>query len=188
MTDDVGATEALPPRRDWRWVLAMGIALVLAGLLALMNPFAAGLATGITLGWVLVVAGLVAAWAGLTHGARPARWLFMLLGLFSVLVGALVLLFPFAGALSLVWTFGAWLIAGGLAELAAAFRMGRARWWLILLGIVDLMLGIMLVIIVMEPLTALFLLAVAVGVSLLVRGAGAVMFALELRRTPPPSS
>ena len=188
MTDDFGATESLPPRRDWVWILAMGIVLILAGILALLNPFAAGVLTGITLGWLLVVGGVVSVWAGLTHRAQPGRWLFVLVGLFSILVGVLVLFDPFAGALSLVWTFGAWLIAGGLAELVAAFRTKRARAWLVLLGILDLVLGIMLVVIVMEPLTALFLLAIAVGVSLLVRGAGAVMFALELRRPPRASA
>lgn len=164
----------------WGWVLALGLVLVVAGILAILQPIATSLATGIILAWLLIAGGIFAVIAGTTDLRALGGWIYVLLGFLSVLAGIIVMFNPFAGILSLVWAIGAWLVLAGILQLAGALRARAGKGWLAFLGLVDIVLGIVLMI--MDPFSALFFLAVAVGVSFLVRGVGAILFALGLRR------
>ncbi|WP_114952447.1 HdeD family acid-resistance protein [Sphingosinicella terrae] len=167
-------------RPGWGWVLVLGIVLVVAGVLAILQPIATSLATGIILAWLLIAGGIFAVVAGMTDLRAVGGWIYVLLGLLSVLAGIIVMINPFSGVLSLVWAIGAWLVLAGLLQLAGAARAPAGKGWLVFLGLVDIILGIALMI--MDPFSALFFLAVAIGVSFVVRGAGAILFALGLRR------
>jgi uncharacterized membrane protein HdeD (DUF308 family) len=168
-------------RVGWGWTFAAGIVLVAAGIVAIFHPFATTLATGLLLGWSLIAAGAFALVAGVTDLRARGGWLYAVLGLLAVLAGAVVMFNPFAGALSLVWAIGAWLVVGGILELFGGLSARRGRTWLMLLGLVDILIGVLLMF--MDPFSALFLLAVAVGVSLLLRGIGLVLLGLGLRRS-----
>jgi uncharacterized membrane protein HdeD (DUF308 family) len=169
-----------PVRTGWGWTLAAGIVLIVGGIAAIFHPVATGLATGILLGWTLIAGGIFALLAGITDLRGRGGWIYVLLGLLAVVAGVVVLLNPFAGALSLVWALGVWLIVGGLLELTGGVGLRRGRGWLILFGIVDILIGVLLMF--MDRFSALFFLAVAVGISLALRGIGLVVLALRLRR------
>ncbi|WP_129793834.1 HdeD family acid-resistance protein [Sphingosinicella sp. CPCC 101087] len=178
MTDSVERER--PVRAAWGWTIAAGIVLVVGGIAAIFHPVATGLATGLLLGWILIAGGVFAVLAGMTDLRASGGWIYALLGLLAVLAGVIVLLNPFAGALSLVWALGAWLIVGGVLELVGGVGSRRGRGWLILFGIVDILIGVLLMI--MDPFSALFFLAVAVGISLALRGVALVVLALRLSR------
>src|SRR3546814_20602022 len=71
----------------WGWILAYGVIVFLVGLLALFNPLATGMATGLLLGVMLVVYGIFAILSGLSSFSRPARWMALLLGGLGLLAG-----------------------------------------------------------------------------------------------------
>lgn len=167
-------------KTGWGWVLAYGILVILLGFLALLNPLATGLATGLFLGVVLLIYGVSAIASGISALSRRARWVEILLGVFSILAAVLVIFNPFAGALSLVFLIGAWLFVIGVFEIVGAFRSPHDRGWRLLLGIIDVILGGLLLF--ANPTTGLAFLAFAVGLSLVFRGIFLVILALGLRR------
>ena len=167
-------------RTGWGWVLALGLVLIVAGILAILQPIATSLATGIILAWLLVAGGIFAVIAGVTDLRAHGGWIYVLLGLMAVAAGILVMMNPFAGALSLVWAIGAWLVLAGLLQLVGAVRARSGKGWLFFIGLVDVVLGVVLMI--MDPFSALFFLAIVVGISFLLRGIGALLFGLGLRR------
>jgi Uncharacterized conserved protein len=163
---------------DWSgWDYLPGIAFIVVGVLALMMAPLTSLATGIYVGAMLSVAGGFALIGGLSHIKRGGAWLAALLGLLSILVGIAFLYNPAAGAVTLVWMIGAWLLVGGLFEFATAFTTPFGKGWLVLVGVVDLALGAL--VLFMEPRAAFAFLGYYVGISFIVRGLWTVVFVGE---------
>src|SRR5690625_4044953 len=84
-------------RRRWRWFLALGILLVLVGIWALVDSFAASVASIVLFGVVLLVGGLFQVVA--TFQARGAGHIvqLLLLGLLEIIVGWVFIVQPSAG-------------------------------------------------------------------------------------------
>lgn len=167
-----------PDSRVWAWGLAYALAVALIGVLALLNPLATGFATGLLLGLGLLAYGLVAIVAGVSPGRR--RRVEVLLGVAALLAGIAVLFNPFAGAVSLVWAFGFWLLASGILQFIEAAREREDRAWRLLMSLIDIALGALLLF--SRPATGLAFLAIAVGISFLCRGIYLTVIALGLRR------
>jgi len=163
---------------DWSgWDYLPGIAFIVVGVLALMMAPLTSLATGIYIGAMLCVAGGFAFVGGLSHIKRGGAWLAALLGMLSIIVGIAFLYNPAAGAITLVWMIGAWLIVGGLFEFATAFTTPFGKGWLVLVGLVDLALGAF--VLFMDPREAFAFLGYYVGISFIFRGLWTVVFVGE---------
>jgi uncharacterized membrane protein HdeD (DUF308 family) len=165
---------------DWGWVLGYGIFLAVIGCLALLQPIATGLATGLLVAFALISGGVLGVVAGFTARGWRSRWLDVAVGLLSLLLGFAVVWNPFLGAFSLVWAIGLWLVVCGGLEISAGLNPVLHRGWLLGLGVIDILLGFTLLI--AGPSAALVILAAIVGVSFLLRGAFLSGFALRLRR------
>jgi len=113
---------------DW-WRIARGVVGIAAGVVAFVMP-------GITAYALLI---LIAAWA-IVSGAIElvaayqlrnvirGEWLLVLDGIVAIIFGVVLIAFPSAGALAVVWLIGAFAIASGVILLALALRLrGRAR-------------------------------------------------------------
>lgn len=160
---------------DWSgWDYLPGIAFIVVGVLALTMAPLTSLATGIYVGAMLCVAGSFALVGGLSHIKRNGAWLAALLGLLSLIVGIAFLYNPASGAVTLVWTIGAWFVVGGIFELATAFTIPFGKSWLVLVGLVDLALGA--IVLMMDPRQAFAFLGYYVGLSLIFRGLWTVVF------------
>jgi len=88
--------------------------------------------------------------------ARSIWWLVLIRGILAVVFGVLALALPTVALLALVFTFAAYAIVDGVANIAHSFRVrGQdARWgWLLAQGIVSVIAGIVAFIF---PLTAGF--------------------------------
>jgi len=166
------------PISEWPgWDYLPGIAFIVVGVLAVMQPPLASLATGIYVGAMLCVAGAFAFVGGLSHIKTRGSWLAALLGLLSLIVGAAFLYDPAAGSVTLVWFLGAWLLVGGIFEFATAFTTPIGRGWLVLVGLVDLALGVL--VLTMDPKQAFAFLGYYVGVSFIFRGLWTTIFVGE---------
>jgi uncharacterized membrane protein HdeD (DUF308 family) len=160
------------------WHYLPGLAFVVLGVLALIEPSLASIAAGLYLGATLCVAGgfmLAGGIAGIRH---RGGWLGVLLGLLTLAAGLIVLVNPIAGAISLVWVLGAWFVVGGFFELAMGFSVPAGRGWLLLIAVVDIILGA--VVIMMSPAQAFAFLGILVGISLILRGMWSLAFTSEL--------
>ncbi len=172
-------------RHKWGWLLALGISMVILGTIALFISPAATLGTVLVLGWLLVVSGVVEAF----ESFRVRRWggtfLHLIGGVLGVLVGLLVVTHPVAGALAWTLLFASFLLVIGIFRLVAAVRLKFPNWgWAAFDGAMALLLGFLLW---MEwPVSGLWFLGFAVGVSLVLRGWSYVMFAIAVRTLPAP--
>lgn len=166
--------------KAWGWVLAYGILLLLIALVVIANPLVAGVATGLLIGVVLVIYGIAAIAAGWTSLSQRARWVEVLLGLLALVAGIFAILNPVAGALSLVWAIGAWLTVSGGFQIAFALKARHDRGWRLFLGVLDVVLG--LILLFSNPATGLAFLAVIIMISLVVRGVFLILLANTLRK------
>src|SRR3546814_12400966 len=74
MGQQVGSgSDGIRHTTGWGWILAYGVIVFLVGLLALFNPLATGMATGLLIGVMLVVYGIFAIIAGVSSLSRRAR-------------------------------------------------------------------------------------------------------------------
>lgn len=111
---------------DW-WLVLMGIAGIVAGVLAVVWPGITALALLLLVGaWAVITGGLEIVVAYRLRRQIEGEWLLALDGALSIAFGLLVLFVPTAGALAVVWLIGAFAIASGVMLVALAFRL-RAR-------------------------------------------------------------
>ena len=87
---------------------------------------------------------------------------------------------PVAGALSLVWAIGVWLLVSGGFQIAFALKARHDKGWRLLLGVVDVLLG--LILITSNPAVGLAFLAVIVAISLGIRGIFLIQLGRALKR------
>jgi len=120
-----GRSGELVPR--W-WLAVVGIAGVLAGLAAFLYP---GMTALILLffiaGWAIVI-GVLQIWGAIQLRKEiEGEWLLALNGLLSIGFGFLVMAWPGAGALAIVWIIGWYAILAGCLSIGLAFRLKKAR-------------------------------------------------------------
>jgi uncharacterized membrane protein HdeD (DUF308 family) len=111
------------------WSIAWGIVLIVIGILAVLMPGVAALATAITLGWLLVLAGVVELIHAFQTRRRPGFAWRLTAGLITVVVGFCLFAFPVAGIATLALWIGAFIFAGGIVRLILAFRVRPAKGW-----------------------------------------------------------
>jgi len=178
-------TSAEPPipsagRASWRWMLGYGLIVIIIGFVALINPLATGLVTGLFLAAMLVTYGIVALVSAAASFAERGRWMELALGLLALAAGIFIFFAPYLGALSLVWATGFWLFVSGVLQIGGAARFRVDRFWRLVLGVVDLLLGLLLLF--AGPVTSLAFLALMIGISFLFRGVFLITLALGMRR------
>ena len=125
-----GVRAAERHERWWSPVLK-GLAGIAAGVLAFVWPALTALALlNLIAGWAIVTGVLEIVAAVHLHRAH-GEWLLVLNGVLSVLFGLLVIVWPGAGVLTLLWLIGTYSIVFGVVLLVLAFRLrnlhGRAR-------------------------------------------------------------
>ena len=170
-------------RRNWRWVLASGLAFVSLGALAFGYSVLVTLASMFMLGWVLVFGGLFQ----VIHAFKVSQWsgflLELLLAILYVVVGLVMVAHPEAGAMSLTLLMGVFFLVGGLFRIVAGTMLhppGRA--WLLLSGAVTFLLG--LLIWAEWPVSGLWVIGTFVAIDMVFSGIWLIMLALNVHSLP----
>ncbi|HAT32962.1 MAG TPA: hypothetical protein DCW29_19590 [Janthinobacterium sp.] len=129
----VGAVSVIGALRNWRsegwWaLLLLGLVSLAAGVLATMRPTLTALALVIVIGVNALVTGALDIFlaAKLRHVMRD-EWLLILSAVVSIAFGALIIAYPGAGALALVWLIGVYALLTGVLYLVLAFRANSKR-------------------------------------------------------------
>ncbi|MER5520103.1 HdeD family acid-resistance protein [Streptomyces sp. NPDC002763] len=165
----------------WQTVLLTGIASLILGVLVLVWPGASLLAAGVLFGIYLLISGifqLVAAFG--THKTTSLRVLAFISGALSILLG----LFCFRGPLESIlllalWIGIGWLIRGITQTIAAVHDPGMpARGWMVFLGIVTFIAGIVLIV---SPFESVAVLTLVAGIWLVVVGIVEIISAFGIR-------
>lgn len=170
--------DELRPHRGW--LLSSGIAMLVLGLVALGLQVATTLATIVVLGTIVAAAGLVQiAGAFRVHGTGPVL-MHLLVGVLDVVVGAIVLGHPVAGALFITLFFAASFVVGGVVRLVSALTHRHPNYgWAAFSAVVSIVLGVFLW--AQWPVSALWFLGICIGVNLLFLGTSWIALATQLR-------
>ncbi len=163
------AADAAQARSSWGWYVALGILLIVVGIYAIWAEGAATLVSVLALGIALLIAGvgqLVAAFM-----ARGAGHLILLLlvGLLDIIVGLMLLEHPVAGALVVTLLLAALLVFGGVFRFVGALWMQFPNYgWVAASGVISAILGILLW--AQWPVSAIWFIGFVVGLNFIFAG------------------
>jgi uncharacterized membrane protein HdeD (DUF308 family) len=166
--------------RHWGLFLALGIALIVLGVIGISASGLFTLASVVFFGWLLVFGGA----AVVVHAFWAKRWsgffLQLLSGVLYLIVGWILVARPGIGALTLTLVFAISLVVQGAFRIGAALSTRMDGWGMLLVsGIITLVLGLM---IWNEwPLSGLWVIGLFVGIDLIFYGWWLVSLALSVR-------
>ncbi len=154
--------------RLWWLTLAVGLLSIVAGILVLLKPSESLATIAVIVGIFVAIDGVIALVAAL-RGTASSRGLSALAGALGLIVGAFLIRHPVNGITAVAMLVGLWLIAVGALRLVLSFDASQHRRWRALVGVIELIAGI---VIVSSPGIGLATLAILIGVSLIVNGIG----------------
>ncbi len=163
--------------KNWMILFVLGCLSVLAGILALLNPFGATLAAELLAGWSFLVIGV----AQIINAFREEEWggrlWTILLGVVALLAGISLVMNPLAGIITLTVVLGVMFLVSGIFKLIVGFRVhdSALKWAVIISGIISILLGLM--ILSNFPGSAVVALGVMLAVELLSNGVTAIALA-----------
>lgn len=167
------------------WFIALGVALIALGTVAIATAIVTTLISVVVFGWLLLLGGIIEA----VHAFWVRPWsgllLQLLLGVLNIVVGFLIIANPGVGALSLTLLMAAFFFVGGLFRIIAAAREHfPGRGWAITGGVINVLLGVLIWI--HWPTTAFWVIGTFIGVDLIVTGWWFVSFSLLVPRQIGP--
>ena len=163
--------------RNWWLFLIVGVVSIVAGILAIVYPDITLLALGIFVGVGLLFSGALDI-AESIGGDPESRTMAAIVGVLSVVAGLICLRRPGESLLAIVVVLGIYLVVAGIVRFIRSFSSLEDRAATMGLGIIDIILGIL---ILSLPRLSLVTLAVLFAISLLLRGAFMVWVAFKLR-------
>ncbi|HUI73811.1 MAG TPA: DUF308 domain-containing protein [Candidatus Acidoferrum sp.] len=163
------------------WSIGLSVLLILAGLLAIALPQAAGIAVNILVAWLLVFSGmahLVFAWHTRTTGGLIWE---LLLGILYIFIGVYILIHPVLGLASLTLALAIYLFVEAVLEVILWFRLRPMPGspWLLFDGIITLILA--LLIWRTWPSSTEWVIGTLVGISMLFSGFSRLLLSLAAR-------
>jgi uncharacterized membrane protein HdeD (DUF308 family) len=164
------------------WSKALSILIILAGIVAIAAPPAAGIAATVLIGWLLVFCGamhFVIGW----HLRKVGGLLWtVLLGIAYLSIGIYILLHPVAGLAVLTLALGAYLFAEAILEFALAWQLRPVggSGWLTFDGVVTLIFSILIW--STWPSNSAWVIGTLLGVSMIFSGASRLAVLSAARR------
>ncbi len=168
-------------KKSLGWSIAISVVMIVAGILAMIIPPAAGLAVTVFVGWVLVFSGLlhfVYAWQ--SREARAILWE-VLVGILYVFIGGYLLWNPIIGLASLTFALAVYLFIEAVLEFVLAYRLRPApcSGWLAVDGVITLILAVLIW--RTWPSNTPWVLGLLVGISMLFSGVARLMLSLAAK-------
>ncbi len=173
-------------RRGWLFFVILGVLLVILGLVALGAPLLATLATGVFIGWMLIIGGVLEVLHSLWHRRWRGFFLDLLIGVLYAAIGFMVVANPGVAAVTLTLLIAMFLIIGGIFRIVTAVSERFPHWgWMLLNGAISLVLGVMIW--RQWPASAVWVIGLFVGIDMLFQGWSLIMLGLTGRRLPAHS-
>ncbi|MEU5043511.1 HdeD family acid-resistance protein [Streptomyces griseorubiginosus] len=140
----VDRTEPARLSREFGWLAALGVILVLAGLVGLVYTGVATLTSMLLFGWLLLIGGVV----GLLHAVQARDsgffWLGVVVAALNIAAGVVVIARPEAAAAALTMFAALLFLTGGVFRLAGSLVVrGPQFGWTLVQGAFGLLLGIL---------------------------------------------
>jgi uncharacterized membrane protein HdeD (DUF308 family) len=166
--------------RVWWVVLLVGIVFLGFGIVMLFNVAAGATAIAIIVGFFLIFDGLVEMISGGRRGG--SRIWAVVLGILLVIGGIVVIAWPGVTFLVIAIVWGITMLVGGIARAVAAGMLRGYGWgWLIVLGILEAILGIVML---AWPDVTAYVILLLIGIYSMVAGILQIILSFQLRKAP----
>lgn len=165
------------------WFTAIGIIFLVLGVAAIAFPWTAALSLDLAIGTILVIAGAAQILQSLS-GPRGTTFMPSLaLGILALVIGALMLFFPLAGAITLASLVMFFLLLTGTIKTLFAFQVRPVTgWgWILTSGLLSLALGF-LILFQFTATNVPWILGLLLGVDFLFTGIWILMLVASARR------
>ncbi|MFI8828308.1 HdeD family acid-resistance protein [Streptomyces sp. NPDC053431] len=168
-------------RRSFGWLTALGVLLVVGGIVGLIYTGVATLTSMLLFGWLLLIGGIV----GLLHAVESRGsnyfWLAVVVAALNIAAGVVVIRHPEGSAEALTMFAALLFLTGGLFRLVGSVVVrGPQFGWTLLQGAFGLLLGIL--VLVDWPDSSRYVLGAFFSLALLFDGLGLVAMGVGGRR------
>ncbi|MBD8876490.1 MULTISPECIES: HdeD family acid-resistance protein [Roseibium] len=166
---------------NWIWFLALGIALLIGGMILIAAPHASSVAVTLLIAAVLVVGGALQIYQAF-KSKDGNRYLWSLItGIIAVIGGIVIYANPLAGTFALTLVIAAVFIAQGISQLLFAYRLrpNQGWGWIGFAGLMSLLAGLMIWLEL--PSSAAWALGLVAGISVIFNGWSYIAVALAAK-------
>jgi uncharacterized membrane protein HdeD (DUF308 family) len=178
---ETGELEGL--RKSWLCLVAMGVTLIIVGILAIGSSFVATLATMLVFGILLIVGAIAQVITAIWGRQWRGFFLHVLAAVLYFIAGMFLIESPVDAALGLTLLIAAYLLVGGILRIILAIVERFPSWgWVLLNGVISVVLGI--AIWRQWPLSGLWVIGLFVGIEMLFNGLSWLMLGLGVRSIP----
>ena len=163
------------------WSIGLSMLMIVAGILAIASPLAAGVAVNVLVAWMLVFSGCAhLVFALYTRSVGGLAWE-LLLWILYIFIGAYLLVHPLAGLASLTIALAVYLFLEAVLEFVLGFTLRPlpGSGWLLFDGIVTLILAVMIW--RTWPSSTAWVIGTLVGISMLFSGTSRLMISVAAR-------
>jgi len=174
-------------QRNRGWIMALGIALIVIGCLAVTYTVSATIATMVYLGYFLLIGGAFEVIAAFWARHWGGFFLGLLMGVLLILAGIITLNHEGGVAILLTGIIAFFFMVGGIMRVVAALSMKFSNWgWVVISGLVTFILGLMIW--RQWPISGLWVPGMLLGVDLIFSGWNYVALASWLKRVQAPTA
>ncbi len=169
-------------KRASGWSIALGVLMIILGIIAILAPWEFGLLIVLVVGWAAIfngVAQLIFAFRAHSGGRAILE---AILGLIYIVAGIYLLMHPAGGLLALTLLLACFLLVYGIVALVLAFHMRPLRGWVWILvdAIVTILLGVLIWF--HWPLNTEWVVGTLFGISIIMSGVTRLMISMAFRR------
>jgi uncharacterized membrane protein HdeD (DUF308 family) len=169
-------------KRTWWVFLIGGIASVVFGILAFLNPGIALLVLGLYLAAYLLVDGAGNVWGAIQHREKDGWWAMLLLGILGVGIGLYALFVPAVSMMAIVYMVSFMALLMGLSSLVLGWKIRKeisTEWVLYLTGALSVLFALM---ILFRPVVGTLSVVYLIATWAILVGLARVFFAFRIRQ------
>lgn len=173
-------------RSGWGWWIALGVLLLIAGLLALGNLLVATVASVFFVGAMIIVSGIAEIVFAFSHWKRWGRFfLWLVVGLLYVAAGIVTFRNPALATAVFTLVLAASLIVAGIVKIVGGFgsRPMQGWGWLVASGVLTTLVG--MIIAAGWPVNSLWVLGMFLAIDLLFAGIAYIGLGAGIRSAAP---
>ena len=168
-------------RGNWGWLLALGIVLIVIGMIAVGMPLAASVASAVAFGALFLVGGIAQLVGAFWTREWSGFFLSLLMGVIYVVLGLMFLRHPGEALMAMSLFLACALMVSGLFRIIGSLLYQFPQWgWTLLGGVINLALG--LYIYSLWPLDSFIIIGLFVGIDMIFTGWTWVALALAVKK------
>ena len=169
-------------KRASGWSIALGILMIVAGVLAIISPAVAGVFAVYIIAWSAIFNGIVQVVYGFRAHSGGRIFLEVILGLLYIVAGGFILWHPLGGLLALTLVIACFLLIYGVfaAVLAFQLRPHKGWGWVLFDAIITILLGFLNW--RHWPMNTEWVVGTLLGVSFIASGVSRLMLSMAVRK------